>query len=78
MGSIPPRSTIFPNKINAKGAKHSLFPSERKAKIPPNFPNYLGKIRGVCSTCVPVPVGDLNLSAHLWKGTDAVRPGGGA
>jgi hypothetical protein len=41
---VPP--TIFFQKINIKGAEHSLFPSERKAKIPQKFPNYLGKIRG--------------------------------
>jgi hypothetical protein len=73
---VPP--TIFYKKIKAKGSEHSLFPSERKAKIPPNFPNYLGKIRGVCSTCVPVHGRGVSLFAHLWKGTDAVRPGGRA
>ena len=44
--SILSRSTSYSNEIKGWGARHSIFPTERSAKNPLDFPNHLGKIRG--------------------------------
>ena len=44
--SILSRSTSYFNEIKGWGAKHSIFPTERSAKNPLDFPKHLGKIRG--------------------------------